>query len=500
MVGSPSLDRLMESSKLPTIPAVAVQILGLVQRPDLSIDLLAETITHDPALSARVLKTANSGFYGRPRSVTRVRDAVMVLGLRSVKTLALGFSLVGDMRRQAGAGVDHTAIWQRSLLTAAAARTIANRAGLACADEAFLGGLLHLIGVVALNQALGGEYAAMMAQCGREPAKLRTAERARFGFDHAEAGAALAEKWNLPEALVVAIRLFPAPDTADSDFRDIVRCVATAEAAADLTLGDDPGAALTRFRWDCQQLFGLTDVEADSMVEAFLEDAKVLGSMLDVPEAGVAPAEVLSRAQEALMQMMLETERENLQLQAERNRLEVEASTDGLTGLANRRHLEEFLGENFRICARYGTPLSLIMVDIDHFKRVNDEHGHPVGDQVLRDVARGLQSAMRDADLCARYGGEEFVVVLPATNIDGALESAERLRQEIENLAMVAGGKRLRVTVSIGVSAYRREEQPLPDWLLKEADLALYEAKRSGRNQVRRYEAPEATSPWSLVS
>lgn len=93
-----SLVELMESANLPTIPVVAVQIIGLVQREDLDIDLLAETIMRDPSLSARVLKTANSGFYGRPRSVTKIRDAVMVLGLRSVKTLALGFSLVGAMR------------------------------------------------------------------------------------------------------------------------------------------------------------------------------------------------------------------------------------------------------------------------------------------------------------------------------------------------------------------------------------------------------------------
>ncbi len=499
MPGTPSLSELMDSASLPTIPAVAVQIIALVQREDLDIDVLADTIMRDPALAARVLKTANSGFYGRPRSVTRVRDAVMVLGLRSVKTLALGFSLVGNMRKSERKGIDHTQIWQRSLLAAAGARTIATRAGYACTDEAFLGGLLHLIGVIAMEQAMPAEFHAVSAAAEGDLTRQRTLEQERFGFDHAEAGAALAEKWNLPEALVMAIRMYPRPDHADNDYRDIVRCVATAEAAADLTLGEDPAGALTRFRWDCQQLFGIDTEASDALIAKIIEDAGVLGAMLDIPEAGVSAESVLLRAHEALLQLTLETERENAQLLAERERLTVEASTDGLTGLANRRHLDEFLTEQFRISSRYGTPLSVIILDIDHFKKVNDTYGHPVGDQVLRNVAMALSQIVREADLCARYGGEEFVVVLPATALDGALDVAERVRSAIETNVMVAGGKKLSVTVSAGVNTYRKDSQASADWLIKEADMALYDAKRSGRNRVQRFEQPDA-SPWSLVS
>lgn len=497
MASTQSLSALMESSQLPTIPAVAVEIVSLVQQPDLAMDTLADAIMRDPALAARVLKTANSGFYGRPRSVTRVRDAVVVLGLRSVKTLALGFSLVGDLRRQTPDGADHTHIWQRSLLTAAAARSLGLRTGKG-ADDAFLGGLLHLIGVIALDQGMADHRRlAQLADC--DLSRLRSLERANYGFDHAEAGAALAEKWNLPEALVAAIRLFPRPDDAPEAFRHIVRCVATAEAAADIALGPDGAAALARFRWDCKQLFGIDEAEADSLIAIFLQEADVLAAMLDVPASGMSSSEVLARAHEALLQITLETERENTFLHAEREKLAAEASTDALTGLANRRHLEEYLGEHFRISTRYGTPLSLILLDIDRFKSVNDEHGHPTGDQVLREVAGQLRSLMREADLCARYGGEEFVAVLPATSLEGALESAERLRAAVESTPIVAYGHALKVTVSLGVSSYRRGEQPGPEWLIKEADMALYEAKRSGRNTVRSYGVEEAP-PWSLAS
>ena len=123
----------------------------------------------------------------------------------------------------------------------------------------------------------------------------------------------------------------------------------------------------------------------------------------------------------------------------------------------------------------------------------------PVGDQVLREVALVLQRTMREADLCARFGGEEFVAVLPATSIEGALDSAERVRVAVEKQAMLTAGGKLSVTISGGVSNYRSGEQPSHDWLLKEADMALSEAKRTGPNRIHRFEVVEAASPWSLA-
>ena len=138
------------------------------------------------------------------------------------------------------------------------------------------------------------------------------------------------------------------------------------------------------------------------------------------------------------------------------------------------------------------------MLAVDHLKNVNDEHGHPAGDAVLRAIAGLLQDNLRDADLCARFGGEEFVVVLPSTPVEGALDTAERIRAAVQKHVMVAGGAILAVTLSAGVSTYRTGEQQGADWLLKEADMALYEAKRSGRNRVCGFAAAEPESPWSL--
>jgi diguanylate cyclase (GGDEF)-like protein/PAS domain S-box-containing protein len=161
-----------------------------------------------------------------------------------------------------------------------------------------------------------------------------------------------------------------------------------------------------------------------------------------------------------------------------------QAVTDMLTGVSNRRHLAERLGEEVQRCARYERPLSLMMIDVDHFKQVNDTRGHRQGDLVLAGLARLLRGMTREVDTVCRYGGDEFVVMLPETELPDALGKAEALRRAVEALQFVGEGpaEPQGVTVSIGVAGYRRgrgEEE-----LLREADEALYAAKRTGRNRV----------------
>jgi diguanylate cyclase (GGDEF)-like protein len=166
-------------------------------------------------------------------------------------------------------------------------------------------------------------------------------------------------------------------------------------------------------------------------------------------------------------------------------RLEELSSTDALTSLANRRRLEEVLSAEWHRAQRTGAPLSLAMVDIDHFKAYNDHFGHAAGDKCLRRVATQLLLSVRDADLVARFGGEEFAVVMPNTSIEAARQVTERLRVAIAALAephIVSEGQV--VTVSIGAAARHPAEADTVEHLLERADRALYQAKRAGRNRV----------------
>ena len=179
-----------------------------------------------------------------------------------------------------------------------------------------------------------------------------------------------------------------------------------------------------------------------------------------------------------------------------RTRLYEAAITDSLTGLFVRRYIMHKGKEEYRRSRRYNTPLTLIMCDIDHFKSVNDTHGHPVGDAVIRAVAKALSRGLRDVDVVGRYGGEEFLLLLPQTSAQDAGVAAERLREEIERLSVpIEGGEPLRVTASFGVAEVNLEGEDSLEGLLKRADDALYRSKASGRNQVTVHRAPTTIGP-----
>jgi len=164
-------------------------------------------------------------------------------------------------------------------------------------------------------------------------------------------------------------------------------------------------------------------------------------------------------------------------------RLEHLSHHDGLTGLLNRRAVESMLDREVQRLQRFGQPFTLLLIDIDHFKRINDRLGHAAGDAVLAAVAAALKEEARELDRVARFGGEEFCVVLPHTDREGALHAAERLRSAVERLRVPWGDDLVTVTISTGLACADEQNETL-SMLLKRADMALYEAKAAGRNRV----------------
>lgn len=167
-------------------------------------------------------------------------------------------------------------------------------------------------------------------------------------------------------------------------------------------------------------------------------------------------------------------------------RMETMATTDGLTGLTNHRTFQERFAEMIERAARHGTKVALLLCDVDHFKKVNDNYGHPVGDEVLRRVARVLQEVPRRIDVPARYGGEEFAVLLDNVDLAQARQVAERLRTEIEKMVVETEKGPLKITESIGIALFPDDGRER-SVLIERADLGLYHAKRNGRNQVVTY-------------
>jgi two-component system cell cycle response regulator len=174
-------------------------------------------------------------------------------------------------------------------------------------------------------------------------------------------------------------------------------------------------------------------------------------------------------------------------LQAKNRQLQELVNRDGLTGLYNHRYFYEQLSTDFLKAKRYGEPLSTVMLDIDHFKRCNDTYGHQTGDLILEGLARLLEASIRDSDLAARYGGEEFALILYHTDLPGAIQAVERIRNTVKTHEFQKDGLALQITVSAGIATFPHPEIHEPNDLIQRADMALYAAKQKGRDRIEFY-------------
>jgi diguanylate cyclase (GGDEF)-like protein len=232
-------------------------------------------------------------------------------------------------------------------------------------------------------------------------------------------------------------------------------------------------------------------------------DSRVTGLRIGADDFLAKPfadAEVLARAAAMLRIKQLQD-----QLREAKKLMEKLSIEDGLTKLYNHRHFQDELKREFGRAQRYNDPLSLIMIDLDHFKDVNDRYGHPFGDKVLRETAALVRGSVRDHDLCARYGGEEFAVILPKTMMTGALAVAERIHKAMNQKVFeeerpqaktaetragaIAAPATARVTASFGIASYPSKDIASAELLIRYADEALYRAKREGRNAICVYQS-----------
>jgi diguanylate cyclase (GGDEF)-like protein len=281
-------------------------------------------------------------------------------------------------------------------------------------------------------------------------------------------------------------------------------------AVVECTTGEEARARLTSEPWDlaildrrlpdmdgvmlCQELKANPDLRTRYIImltgESEQED-KVEGLELGADDYITKPfqyPELLARIRAGKRIVDLQKE-----LVETNKRLELLSITDGLTKLHNHRYFQDELARAFEESARYERPLSLAMIDIDYFKKVNDTYGHAVGDEILKAVARLYRDSVRATDLVARYGGEEFAVMMPETALDDAITFAEKIRSMVESTAIPTGAGELRITVSIGVASVPHPDIHTAKELIVVADDALYRAKRSGRNQVQA-EGPAAAA------
>jgi diguanylate cyclase (GGDEF)-like protein len=503
---TPALERILACPKLPSLPMVAMKVLELTDADEVDLNELASVIQYDQALAMKVLRTVNSSYYGLPRTCTTIHQALVYLGVNTVKTIVLGFSLTESLGSDAReeTSFDFISYWRRALYSAAAARVLTERSRACLPEEAFFAALLQDIGMVALFRALGEDYLCALREAGEEHDRLPAIERRRFELDHAEIGAAMAERWKLPEPLVEAVRYHHGADDAPEEWQALVQTVRWSGLAAEGLIRPGSEGVIETLAVRGSEWFNLENSETCGILEEIGQAVVELSRLSNLPaETELDIDAILLTAEERLVQHQFRLERQTEALRKSNEALTRQTLSDPLTGIANRRHFDEELEHCFRQATALGTPLGLVFSDLDTFKLFNDTYGHQVGDAVLARVAQVFHDQIGQIGLVARYGGEEFAIILPGADRVEATKIAEQLRRRVASTpvdveALNIEPRELQVTASFGVAAYETSVAEMltkPELLIRVADQAVYAAKAAGRNCVRVFSPARKAGP-----
>jgi len=484
----PLLEKIKRSTRLPSPPGAALKILQLCRAEDISLAELADTLATDPALSLRILKYANSALVGCPREITTIREAVTMLGIRSVRVMALSFSLLSRRDRHACPGFDYDCFWAHSLACAVAARQLASRNPPPLAEEAFAAGLLAHIGKLVFAAGMPEAYAEVLQVAGGTLGRTEQHEVSCLGTSHFELGAALLAEWGIPKRLVEAVRYQHDPEAIveDPEAKHLAVILSAATNVADILCeaGDETLLAARREALAATP-WAENSEQLDRLLGEIRERFQEMAAILALAEAAErSPEEIQAEAGAVLGELSIHAQLHSELARRENQTLQEKAFTDGLTGIPNRAAFDTRLDEAWDRAVTRREPLALILVDVDHFKAFNDTYGHPEGDEVLKAVARALAGAVRQVDFVARYGGEEFAAIVPNADRMTVAATAVKMRKAVESARIEVDQRTHRVTVSVGVALLPAATPPFtPARLLEVADQQLYAAKQQGRNR-----------------
>ncbi|MFQ5491673.1 MAG: HDOD domain-containing protein [Phycisphaerae bacterium] len=495
-------ERVLEAENLPSIPMVALKVLELTQNPETSANEIAEVVQKDPALAAKLLKMANSSVFGMTKKVGSVQQAMVVLGMRTVKVLVLSFSLVDSFSDRQTGEFGFQKFWRRSLSSAVGAKLLADAGKSLCRDELFVAGMICDLGQLAAYLCASELYLPVIHEHGRRGGTIQSVETDLLGTNHAQLTSRLLVGWGLPDLICDAVKCHHGDglDDLEGKTASMARTLHAACLLADLFCGDVDSTQLDEVKQRCLELTGVKPADLESVLEDLDMWVTETATLMSI-EIGKTTSydELRQRATQQLAAMTMDAElgRCAATRQAESTRSELEAisgeaqalrkqaNTDALTGIANRLAFENHLEATLQKARASGDSLGLIMLDVDHFKKFNDTYGHQTGDQVLKKLGQCLGKISRGPVKAARYGGEEFVIVVNQVSVEALEKLAESVRKAIERLRVEHNGQKLVVTASLGVShvSFAHENVEAAEFI-ERADECLYEAKKAGRNRV----------------
>ena len=483
-----TVDQFAGTSHLPTLPEVALKLIELAQEDDPDFAEVSRTICADPVISGKVMTTVNSALLGFRPKVETVRDAVNKLGINMIRTLLLSFHLANQHNGPPELEATFQKHWRSSLTQAVLAELIAERMELEPAAY-FLAAMLQDVGILAMLVEAPDTYTQHVLLRAKFPTVV-SAERSHFGFSHIAVSAAIAAKWGLPDRFQDSIRHHHdhitnlAVDQRDSlgtvsRAASLGAAVVLAKPNADSLL--DPVGGWSDF---LRQQVNLSAEVADEIISEVIPRVNEYSALFNFNIGeGVKAEQVVVQAKDMLQEIALANQLELIsdrRLNTKSKAAESERYLDELTGLHNRRYMNEHLQPTLELAVRKRYPIAMLFLDIDKFKQINDTYGHTAGDQAICHVADWLNSSIRKGDFAIRMGGDEFVVVLSGINKTNFTQAGKRIAEQTPQL--VIDGETIKISLSVGGIYYKPKKGDAvdPNWLIDEADQAMYAAKKTG--------------------
>ncbi|MCW9050102.1 MAG: GGDEF domain-containing protein, partial [Deltaproteobacteria bacterium] len=440
--------------------------------------------------------------------VTSIDRALSVLGTNVIKNIALSFVIATDLRGENHTGFDFDNYWRQSVTSAVAAELLSKHLG-QNNDDIFVTALLHNIGMLIFFLNKKEEYSQLLQITDLATKSLIEAERRAFKYDHQQAGALLIKKWGLPDQIAEPINYHHSPESAPEEYQSTAYILQFADRISAIYTETDSAEKVRILQSDLENQYSFDQDSIRILLDQVAEQSFGILKTFEIEPGDMKPySQMLQEANEELGRLNLSYEQLVIELKEAKDksdRLANELSDanlrlndlvyiDALTGAYNHRYFQENLSTELARAERYNFSVSLILFDIDDFKKVNDTCGHPAGDKVLTNIVRAIKKTVRPSDVVARYGGEEFAVILPETDISGLKVFAARLRRCVEGLTTTTEGKQIKVTISVGGTTYQSDQPVGKEALIKTADIGLYRSKENGRNQVTLL-APNGNSP-----
>ena len=497
------LNIILGSDSLPTLSTVASKLITIISDEDTSMREIAELISKDISISTKILKIVNSSFYSFPQKIGTIQQAVTILGRNALRNLVLSFSFLKLNADDDQGNFDYERYWEQSLAAGVSARLIMKNVTNKNSDEIFVSGLLQNIGELFLARCFPQKYEKVQNTVQEEGLSLIEAEHRVFGTDHSFIGGEVTKAWGFPAVLTECISYHHNAEGYTGTNKEIIRninVVYLSGVLSNIFYTAEPQKYLDEFKLKATELLNLNTEVIDTILDMVNTEVEQAAQFFGIKlEFTKSITEILQEANKELSQLNMSYDQMNrelretkeqlqkltMELQEKNKMLENLANMDGLTQVHNHRYFQMFVDKEIQRFRRHMGSLSIILADIDHFKQFNDQHGHQIGDFILREFCSVSKQIIREYDLIARYGGEEFVYVLPETSLKEAQAVADKIRKTICEHKFLNEGKLYKVTVSLGVASMDENTQNLEkSKLIEFADKALYVAKKNGRNRV----------------